>query len=420
MLSARARLKLVRYAILATAVVVVAGALHVAAIAVVPVVAALVLTVLCWPMQQWLARFMPRWLAAGVCTGLMIIAVALVAGWAAYAIASASGEFDLSRQKYAERYRDARQWLTQRGLPESALPELNDVANGERSQGDTSTQSTDQQQASDSSTHDREPGAAAMAFGGMPSQRQERADEGAGAERLPRGSLLTLLPEESRQWLASLVTGGLRSLAGVLASVLLTIFLAYLALLEGERWIQWAHTHLSPHRQHALGDLAQHLSHLTRRYFLGKAITGIISGAATWLLLAVMGVPLAGVWGVFTFFMNFIPNIGALISGIPPTLLAVAELGIGEAAIVAVGLFLIETIVGNLLDPLLQGRFLNLSSFVVLASLVVWGWAWGIAGAILAPVLTASIYTAAQRGEQLMEREARLDRQRTNPGPPAV
>ena len=379
MLSARARLKLARYATVAIALVAIAAALHIAAIAVVPVVGALALTAMFWPLQQWFSRFVPRWLAAGVCTGLMILAVALVAGWGWYAITNATDEFDGSRQKYAQKYRDMRSWLTERGVPESAVPKLSNVP----------IQHADGESAS--------------------TGNGEASGESSGR------SLLAMLPEESRQWLGRLATGGLRTMAGVLASVLLTIFLAYLALFEGERWIDWANRHLTSHRYRAMQDLVQRLSLLTRRYFLGKAITGVITGAATWVLLAIMGVPLAGVWGVFTFFMNFIPNIGALISGVPPTLLALGELGLTQAIIVAIGLLLIETLAGNVLDPMLQGRFLNISSFVVLASLVVWGWAWGIAGAILAPVLTASIYTIAKRGKDLMEHEAGIDRRREGP-----
>lgn len=205
-----------------------------------------------------------------------------------------------------------------------------------------------------------------------------------------------VLGMDLRRGIAMLVTGGLRSAAGIAAALLLTVFLAFLALLEGERWAAWTREHLSRGLYEALDEFTAEVSSQTRWYFLGKTIGGLVSGGATWLWLLAMDVPMALMWGVFTFFMNYIPNVGALISGVPPTLLAIVELGWGGGLIVGGGLFVIETLVGNLVDPFVQGSMMELSMFVVLASLIFWGWLWGIAGAVMAPVLTAVLIAAAQ------------------------
>ncbi len=336
-----------RVALLVVAVVVLAGAMKVAAVAVLPIVASLLLCALFWPMRTWLSRRMPAWLAAAACSFVIFLALLLVAGWAWYASGSAARQFNASEEKYVEQYRTLRAWLTDRGVPESSVPEVN-------GQGELELAT-------------------------------------------PEGSRTGGLSPEVRNRAVRVVAGGLQSAAGALAALLLTIFLAYLALLEGERWARWTSERLHAEGAAVLRDIVGEWSAQTRRYFLGKTISGVISGAATWLWLMVMGVPMALTWGVFTLFMNFIPNIGALISGLPPTIIAVVELGWTKGLIVAAGLLAIETLVGNLVDPFVQGNMLKLSVFVTLASLVFWGWLWGAAGAVMAPVLTAGIVTAVAR-----------------------
>ena len=60
----------------------------------------------------------------------------------------------------------------------------------------------------------------------------------------------------------------------------------------------------------------------------------------------------------------------------------------------AAGIFVIEQTVGNFIDPRLMGRQIVLSPLVILASLLFWGWLWGVAGAFLATPLTLSLLVA--------------------------
>lgn len=340
-----------RWALLCVAVVVVAGALKLAAVAILPIVAALVLTLMLWPTRQWLTRFMPRWASAMLCTAILIAIILLVGGFGAYAATSAMDRFQNDRQEYIDQYQSFRKTVTGWGLPEATLPRLRTTTEGVDSETET-IGTTDRRWA---------------------------------------------ISDDVRSRLGSLITGGLRSVAGVAAAILLTVFLAFLALYEASEWNKWVHTRIAEHRFRFLHDLVATWSMQTRRYFIGKAIAGVVSGSATGLWLWTMGVPMPLVWALFTLLLNFIPNIGAVISGVPPTLLAIVELGFTEGLIVGAGLVTIEVLVGNLLDPVLQGNMLDISTFAVLVSLIVWGWLWGIMGALLAPVLTATLFTAVKR-----------------------
>jgi AI-2 transport protein TqsA len=107
-----------------------------------------------------------------------------------------------------------------------------------------------------------------------------------------------------------------------------------------------------------------------------------------------MGVPLAVLWGVLSWAFNYIPNVGVFISGIPPTLLAFGTLGWGRGLGFIAGLIVIETLTGDVLAPLIEGRVLPLSPLGVLVALVFWGWMWGAAGALLAVPITMLIVEA--------------------------
>lgn len=377
----------VRPAIIVIGIVVLAGGLKVAAVAVLPIVASLLLCLMFWPLREWLCRWMPAWLSAFLCCAVLVVTLATVAGLGWYASDKAVEKFRESKQEYVEQYREFRSWLTGLGVPEKSMPELHEgrvigAENGaEEQQTTTDWERTDD--TGENRSEDREAG-----DGSVTSDQRGEGETRAAINGQP------LFSDQIRENLMSMITGGLRSAGGIIAAVLLTIFLAFLALLEGRRWADWAGERIAPRRYDVLHDIVQTWSMQTRWYFLGKTISGVVSGGATWIWLWSMGVPMAAVWGVFTLLMNYIPNIGALISGLPPTVLAIVELGWGQGLIVAAGLLLIETLVGNLLDPLIQGRLLKISAFVTLASLVFWGWLWGVAGAVLAPVLTAIIVAA--------------------------
>jgi predicted PurR-regulated permease PerM len=96
--------------------------------------------------------------------------------------------------------------------------------------------------------------------------------------------------------------------------------------------------------------------------------------------------------------MNFIPTIGSIVATIPPIAVTLFQSGsISKTLLVAVLLIVIQVIVGNILEPKVMGRGLNLSPLVVLLSLIFWGWIWGIPGMLLSVPLTAAIRIAMEQ-----------------------
>gem|GEM_PF-2014503 len=372
-----------RVALVVVAVIAAAAALRTAAIVVIPVVLAVWLALLLYPFHRLLKRVMPCWIAAVLSVASLFIALLLFGLWGWYAVDSAVDHTQANLADYRSSYHEVRTWLESNGVPDSWLPDWTD---GEGGPDADATIGAETARADD----------------------ETRTASGEGAETRTSTGRVYVDPAwaspnhegflaDRREELVVWLSGGLRSTLAIGAAGLLVVAFCFLALLEFHRWRDWSHRIMGRGATEHVHALSKDCSSIIRRYFVAKFITGLVSGVATGLFLWLMGVPLPIVWGTFTFLMNFIPNIGALISGLPPTLLALLELGLWQAAVVVAGLIVIETFVGNVLDPLIQGDALDLSPFVVLASLLFWGWLWGIVGAILAPTLTASLYALYKR-----------------------
>jgi predicted PurR-regulated permease PerM len=133
-----------------------------------------------------------------------------------------------------------------------------------------------------------------------------------------------------------------------------------------------------------------------RRYIVVRTELGLFAGVLSLALLVALGVPLPVLWAVLVFFASFIPNIGAFIAVVPPTIMAFLSGGIGVAAIVIVGYTLINFAQDQFLQPVVMGSQLNLSPLVVFIALVVWAWILGAAGALLAVPLTLGLVTVLE------------------------
>jgi AI-2 transport protein TqsA len=174
---------------------------------------------------------------------------------------------------------------------------------------------------------------------------------------------------------------------GMIAGILVTLFLVLLALAERELWhdklVALAGPGGAGRWERAIDTLAATL----RRFLVVRTIIGAVSAAALVAWLALFGVDLLLVWAVLT----FLPNIGAIISGVLLTVYAFLTKDPLTALAIAAGVFVIAQVIGNLLDPVLQGRAVALSPLVIVVALLLWGWIWGTAGAFLAVPMTIAV-----------------------------
>jgi AI-2 transport protein TqsA len=124
------------------------------------------------------------------------------------------------------------------------------------------------------------------------------------------------------------------------------------------------------------------------RQFGLRAIVNLVTAVGVALLLLLLGVDFALLWGVLTFFLSFVPYIGLVLAVAPAVLLALAEFGLGRAMLVIAAVVVVNILAENVLSPTLMGRGLNLSPTVVFLSFIFWAWLLGSPGAFLALPLT--------------------------------
>jgi len=133
-----------------------------------------------------------------------------------------------------------------------------------------------------------------------------------------------------------------------------------------------------------------------REYLAIKTFVSFATGVAVTFGLLLLGLDYALLWGLLAFLLNYVPNIGSIIAAVPAVLLAVVQLGPLQALFVAVIYLLVNVIMGNVVEPRMMGRKLNLSSLVVFISLVFWGWILGPIGMLLSVPLTMIVKIALE------------------------
>ncbi len=118
----------------------------------------------------------------------------------------------------------------------------------------------------------------------------------------------------------------------------------------------------------------------------------MLTSATSYAVLKTIGVDFAETWALIIFLLNYIPSIGAIIGVVFPALLALIQFDtFWQFLLITALLAGTQLIIGNILEPSLMGRTLNLSPFVVIASLAFWAMIWGIVGAFLSVPLTTAL-----------------------------
>lgn len=123
-----------------------------------------------------------------------------------------------------------------------------------------------------------------------------------------------------------------------------------------------------------------------------KTVINIVLGMLSYFALVAMGVELAGFWAIYIGVLNYTPYIGSAAGVIAPTLMALAQTGnIQHALITGALLAALQFVIGSLIEPHVMGRRINLSPMMVLVSLASWYALWGLPGAVLAVPMTVII-----------------------------
>lgn len=188
----------------------------------------------------------------------------------------------------------------------------------------------------------------------------------------------------------------------VLAAVLTVVLLVFFFLVYGDSLLRRL-VEISPgfaYKRHAV-EIVRSIQIEVSRYLLTALAINATLGALTTLMLWLYDMPDPLLWGVVAMTANFIPYVGAITTTIVLALVGMIHAhDIGPALLPALTFAGITAIEGNLITPMIQGHRMRLSPIAILIWLLVWGWLWGIPGALLAvPMLTsAKLITERVRG----------------------
>lgn len=229
-------------------------------------------------------------------------------------------------------------------------------------------------------------------------------------ERTPEAvaDLFAWLGEDAEQAVFNSVStvnlsGYLRALAGqagslMQASVLVILFMGFLF---AERvWFSTKLVNFVGNEVQAdrIGRIVGSIIRRVNRYLLVKTLVSVITGAMVWFVARLFGLELAVPLGIITFILNYIPNVGSIVAtGLVAlvTYVQLADPGQTLAIFLAVGT--IQFVNGNVIDPMLMGRALRLSSFGIIISLAFWGAVWGIPGMFLSvPIMVAMMIVCSE------------------------
>ena len=140
--------------------------------------------------------------------------------------------------------------------------------------------------------------------------------------------------------------------------------------------------------------------HNLGRYMGIKTVVSIATGLSASLLTWWIGLDFPLLWGMLAFLFNYVPAIGSIIAAVPAILMALVQLGIGEAGSTAIGFIAINILFGNAIEPRLMGYGVGISPLIVFIGLVLWGWIFGPVGMLLSVPLTMTLKMALEANER--------------------
>ncbi|MDL5048733.1 AI-2E family transporter [Oscillatoria amoena NRMC-F 0135] len=195
------------------------------------------------------------------------------------------------------------------------------------------------------------------------------------------------------------LTSLLNSLTNIAGNIfIIIIYIAFLLVEERyfdkklKLWVK------DPLRQEKITGVINQIADATRKYVSVKTQMSLLTGLLSYFILLGFGIDFPVWWAFLIFLLNFIPYIGSFFATLLPAAFAMFQF---QSFLIFLWLFVaiqaVQFGVGNVLEPKIMGRTLNLSPLGVLLALTFWGIIWGILGMILSvPITSVMVIVCAQ------------------------
>jgi predicted PurR-regulated permease PerM len=204
-----------------------------------------------------------------------------------------------------------------------------------------------------------------------------------GAARVPLGASPVAVVTAIGSGLIENADSLLRNVAALAVAILLGVLLTFQFLRDGTAWWDAVLSAVSARRRTILAAAGKQSTSILNGYMVGTGTIALFAAVTQWLIMVLLGLPLAFPIGVLTFFGNFIPYIGGAVTTLLGFLVAVAVGDTTVIVLMAIYTLVINIVQGNFVAPLVYGRTVSLHPAIVLLAIPAGGQIAGIIGMFL-------------------------------------
>ncbi len=180
------------------------------------------------------------------------------------------------------------------------------------------------------------------------------------------------------------------ALVNAVMNAVVALFIMMFFLAEAGALMDRLQGHLGA--THPVVGRVRHYGESMITYFMVRTRLNLVTGVGITVLLWVLGVDYALLWGVLAFFLSYIPYIGLILATIPGVVLAFAEFGWERALLVVLGILVWNLVIENVFQPAMTGKELSLSPTFVFIMFLLWSFILGPVGSFLAmPITVAAV-----------------------------
>jgi predicted PurR-regulated permease PerM len=228
-----------------------------------------------------------------------------------------------------------------------------------------------------------------------------------GLGLIPEGATASHLTSQIMGSVGKLTTA-VGSALGALTSMLLMIVIGIFIAIEPklyDRSVAWM---LPVKHRHRFYLITSRVGFTLRRLMFGRVIGMVVEGVLTWAMLMLGGVPMAALLGLLTGLLAFIPNIGAIISGVLMVLVGFSA-GSETGLWAILTYFVVQNFDGYVVIPYIARKTVDLAPALVLSAQLLFGALFGILGLLLADPIVAALKVALESVSRSKAAEARLE-----------
>lgn len=187
------------------------------------------------------------------------------------------------------------------------------------------------------------------------------------------------------------ITGRLNTTIGFWLVVLMYVVIGLLEVDDAKRRIRGLSNQTAAR---ALLDGCATSAAKFRKYMVLRTLMSVATGALVWAFASLIGLQLAFEWGAIAFALNYIPFVGPFVATLLPTAFALAQFESWQGALLVFAcLNVIQFVIGSYVEPRASGNILAISPFLVLFSVFLWAFLWGLFGAFIGVPISIAVLT---------------------------